>query len=669
MYWLSARTRNDLFLLYCFTDTDRPTADLRVSVAERSATIADLRVRARNVPRDLDYPAWVRCDFAANQFIEHVLPEPNWAHLQTALGELTNTGVNAADRPWRLHVFRGIVDAPAPMGPALGATDPGLPLEQGAGGLTSGQDGPGSTSAEERGGSALRSSGSDLPLEQGLTPEPDGPGCAGQKRVEPALGATDPGIPLEQGAQGLTPGRDGSGSTAGQERMGSALGASGSGFPLEQGDVRFTQEPDDLGSSPGQDDSGPALVVVLQMSHALADGRRAAEIARTLFAAANLEAAPKSVVGAPRTGRLPGARALTALVTWAGSLDAEAVESRPTAALSDSAPSAVGLLKSTGADPILRLARRARALGLHAFDMGSAARIGHSAVRVPTGSVMPSPVAVALALPLLPIRLARTAVRGYQAFRAQRELAERTAAGELPPPGPDFPPCLVNQAAMEANSSHQVRMIVCEAAALRVPGRTVTVVVLTAVSLALARYLDGRGGSVRRLGAQVPMALSATATPNARNNYRSLSVDLFIDEPDLRLRADKIAATMADRRVRAQHPLLTAQDRVTAVVPAPLLRRDIARYPLDTVPDAIAGHTVVSSVHRGPANLTFGGGRVRFTGGFPAIGSVMRLTHGVHGLGDTVTISLHADAATVPDLDAYTELLRAALNEAARTLK
>jgi hypothetical protein len=53
--------------------------------------------------------------------------------------------------------------------------------------------------------------------------------------------------------------------------------------------------------------------------------------------------------------------------------------------------------------------------------------------------------------------------------------------------------------------------------------------------------------------------------------------------------------------------------------------------PIDTVPNSIAGHTVVSSVYRGPADLTFGGGRVLFTTGFPAIGAVMNLTHGVHG--------------------------------------
>lgn len=39
----------------------------------------------------------------------------------------------------------------------------------------------------------------------------------------------------------------------------------------------------------------------------------------------------------------------------------------------------------------------------------------------------------------------------------------------------------------------------------------------------------------------------------------------------------------------------------------------------------------------------------------------MALTHGVHGIGDTVTVSVHADSVVVPDIDRYTGLLAAAL--------
>ncbi|MEU6832257.1 WS/DGAT domain-containing protein [Nocardia beijingensis] len=481
MYWLSERTRNDLFLLYCFADRGHPTEELRAAVAERSARIADLRVRLRELPADIDYPGWTRCEFGAQQFVEHELAERNWPCLLESLGNLLGTGVDAAVHPWRLHVFRAIADAP---------------------------------------------------------------GLEGE----------------------------------------------------------------------------PALVVVLQMSHALADGRRAAAIARALFTE-TLDRTESvfdgGVRGADEGGSGPGSRRPSS-ARWLSTRD---------------------------------FAARGRAIGEAVSSSVSSA-----------GVLVNSVIGVVRT----PVRIAVTAMRGYQAFRAQQRLADATASGEVPPPAAGFPPSVLNSSSSQGISRHEARILVLPSADVRAPGRTVTVVVLTAVSLALARYLAERGEPVERLGAQVPMALPEAARP--RNNYRSLGVDLFVDEPDPRLRADKIAAALADRRVRALHPLLSAQDRVTAAMPAPLLRRDVDSYPLDTVPDSIAGHTVVSSVDRGPADLSFGGGAVRFTAGFPALGSVMHLTHGVHGIGDTVTISLHADSAVLPDLDAYAAHLRAALREVRRTL-
>ncbi|WP_169811243.1 wax ester/triacylglycerol synthase domain-containing protein [Nocardia anaemiae] len=500
MYWLSGRTRNDLFMLYCFDDSGHSGARLREFVARRSADIADLSVRLRALPADLDYPTWVRCEFRAEQFVEHFLPEPDWPGVCAVLGKLLGTGVDAAVRPWRLHVFRGVLGAPA--------------------------------------------------------------------------------------------------------------------------------------------GAGPAMVVVLQMSHALADGRRGADIARALFS--EVGAAEPVAEGESLAWRSPVARAERTEGV------AEAVTIADVAAHGDGVS---GVGADSIAAPRRSVARRVAA---------QTARLGAAAVEaVP---VDPIHVHSMLALLRMPIQFARTAIRGYQAFRAQQELVESTTAGRLPGPGPSFTPSPVNRSDPTKQHAHQVRMIVCDAERLRIPGHTVTVVALTAVSIALDRYLTARGERVNRLGAQVPMALSDNGIA-ARNNYRSLGVDLFIDEPEVLTRANKIAAALADRRTRAQHPLLTAQDRVTAVTPARLLRRDIERYPLDIVPDSIAGHTVVSSVHRGPADLTFGGAPVRFTGGFPAIGSVMHLTHGVHGLGDTVTVSIHADTAALPDIDIYANLLRDALNE------
>lgn len=70
---------------------------------------------------------------------------------------------------------------------------------------------------------------------------------------------------------------------------------------------------------------------------------------------------------------------------------------------------------------------------------------------------------------------------------------------------------------------------------------------------------------------------------------------------------------------------------------------------------------MVSSVHRGPADLRFGTAPVVLTAGYPALSPMMGLTHGVHGIGDTIAISVHTAAPAITDVDAYLEHLDAAL--------
>ncbi|MFE3259681.1 wax ester/triacylglycerol synthase domain-containing protein [Nocardia sp. NPDC059091] len=447
MYWLSARTRNDLFLLYCFADTGREAGELRAAVASRVVRIPDLLIRVLDTPANIAYPIWATCEFANEQFVDHRLRDATWVNVTAAVGDLLGAGLNANHRPWRLHVFRNVRDVP-----------------------------------------------------------------------------------------------------------GFATGES-------------------------------ALVVVLQLSHALADGRRAATIARALFSSSEFPA------------------------------------------------SASGVPSSRLVDRFLPRSIR---------------------------DAVTSALVATVALPGIPIGMARTVVRGLAAARAQRRLAELTAAGELPPPAPDTEPTALNGTGAPP-AAHIVRMLVCDKNRLRVPDHSVTVVALTAISIALETYLSERGAAVADLRAQVPMAIATAA--GGRNGYRDLSVDLAVAAPQPRTRADRIAADLAARRTRAAHPLQDAQDSVTAVLPAPLLHHDVMHAPIDVLPERVSGHTVVSSVDRGPADLRFGGGAARFTAGFPALGTVMHLTHGIHGLGDTVTVSIHADPAVIPDVDRYSALLDSAIDE------
>jgi hypothetical protein len=87
------------------------------------------------------------------------------------------------------------------------------------------------------------------------------------------------------------------------------------------------------------------------------------------------------------------------------------------------------------------------------------------------------------------------------------------------------------------------------------------------------------------------------------------------------------------------------------------------------VPKSVIGNTVVSSVNRGAADLSFGGSPVVFTTGFPALSPAMGVTHAVHGIGDTVAISVHAAESAIADIDNYLDILTASVswNEIVRT--
>jgi hypothetical protein len=240
--------------------------------------------------------------------------------------------------------------------------------------------------------------------------------------------------------------------------------------------------------------------------------------------------------------------------------------------------------------------------------------------------------------------------RAVDAARAHRKLVRDTRAGLLRPSAGSRPPLSTNARPAGART---MRTLARHRSQLR--GPTVTVAALAAVSGALSGHL---GDAAASLVAEVPMA--KPGVPQAHNHFFNVTVGLY---PDLSrpARLERIAADLADARRRSRHPAARAADQAFAAVPAPLLRWGIGHFDPDVRPSQVSGNTVLSSVFRGPDDLRFGDAPVLLTAGYPALSPAMGLTHGVHGIGDTIAISVHAAESAIGDIDEYLARLDAEL--------
>jgi hypothetical protein len=237
------------------------------------------------------------------------------------------------------------------------------------------------------------------------------------------------------------------------------------------------------------------------------------------------------------------------------------------------------------------------------------------------------------------------ALRTVAAARTHRALVRDIAAGRLPASGEPRPPLPTNNTPVGVR---RLRTLVRSRSELP-PGPTVTVSVLAAISAALRGYLADRGADPSRLAAEVLIAKPGIRA--AHNHFRNVGIDLH-PELEPAARGAAIAAELQVCRARGEHPAMLAADRAFAATPAPLLRWGVGQFDPAVRPALVTGATVVSSVNRGPADLHFGTAPVLWTSGYPALSPMMGLTHGVHGIGDTIAVSVHAAESSV-DIDDY----------------
>ncbi|WP_099038020.1 WS/DGAT domain-containing protein [Mycobacterium neglectum] len=242
---------------------------------------------------------------------------------------------------------------------------------------------------------------------------------------------------------------------------------------------------------------------------------------------------------------------------------------------------------------------------------------------------------------------------GFRAARAHRQLVEDTEAGRVPPPA-DLRPVLRTN----ARPAGPRRLRTLDRRRSDMSGSTVTVAALSAVSVALAEHLRSLGEDPSHLGAEVPMAKPPPRL--AYNHFGNVGVGLHpeLAEPE---RLERIAADLDARRRRAAHPAVRMADLAFAATPAPLLRWGMDRFDPDVRVSKVTGNAVVSSVNCGAKDFHFGGAPVTVACAFPGLSPMMGLTHAVCGVGDTISVSVHAAESAIGDIDAYVERLEAAL--------
>jgi hypothetical protein len=240
--------------------------------------------------------------------------------------------------------------------------------------------------------------------------------------------------------------------------------------------------------------------------------------------------------------------------------------------------------------------------------------------------------------------------RGVDAVRHNRQLVRETGTGRLPPPPGPVPALSVNE---KPTGARILRTFVRHR--MQLPGQSATLGALVAISEALSGYLRDRGEDPSSLTALVPMA--KPGVPHARNHSGPEFIRLHPDATAKDERARLIATELQECQRRRQHPAIAAQALALEALPWPLQRWVSSR----ANPLSVMAHTVVSSVNRGPKDLSFGGCPVIMTAGYPFLSPTIGLTHGVHGIGDLVGISVNTTESVIPDIDDYLDRLNAGL--------
>lgn len=264
-------------------------------------------------------------------------------------------------------------------------------------------------------------------------------------------------------------------------------------------------------------------------------------------------------------------------------------------------------------------------------------------------------------------RAPRATVHYLRTMRAALRDAERALAGAAPG---SAPPASLTATTLNRDPGDRRTLLVLRLGrAGQLPkGFTVTALALTAVSVALERYLTSVAGQCPPdLTAFVTIALGAEAEALGINSIDWTDVALHPGIDSIRGRAAAVLASLVERREASSLRHLTD----TNAIPSFLLPAELAanrrRLRARTGPRM---HTMLTSIRIGNDGPWALAGRPMLFGTLcPPLTPEATVTHGLIGLGDDLTLTVLTSPEIMPDPQRYAALLEAAFEEVAAALR
>ncbi|WP_137723011.1 wax ester/triacylglycerol synthase domain-containing protein [Prescottella subtropica] len=244
------------------------------------------------------------------------------------------------------------------------------------------------------------------------------------------------------------------------------------------------------------------------------------------------------------------------------------------------------------------------------------------------------------------------------------ELAAGTWDGEREQPSTRFNGAVSGRVALSSTvfSLNRIRRI-----KEMVPGSTVNDVVLTAVGAGLADYLERQHEPHRgSLVATVPRSMRTVEESESANRLAIMGVDMHTDIADPIDRLTAIVRSSRSEKTRTAHPAVRRQAAASETAPPPLMRLiAYARKKNDHDPSRPRyQHTMVSNMPFTVDGLTLNGAPgVAAIGGQPPVDGDGLRHFVIAADGDRLTLTVVADAASMPDPGHYLDLIRGRLDE------